>query len=51
MITTGTKRVEDRIPVLGAIPWVGRLFRSSKELSEKRYLLIVVTARTAGESR
>ncbi len=48
LITTGTKRIEDRIPVLGAIPWLGRLFRSSKEIAEKRHLLIVVTAKTVG---
>ncbi len=46
MVTTGTKRVEDRVPVLGAIPWLGRLFRSSREASERRQLLITVRART-----
>lgn len=46
MVTTGTKRVEDRVPVLGAIPWLGRLFRSSREISERRHLLITVAART-----
>ncbi len=46
LITTGTKREEDRVPVLGAIPWLGRLFRSSREVSERRHLVITVRART-----
>jgi general secretion pathway protein D len=37
--------VEDRIPFLGDLPLIGRLFRSSYESSEKRNLLIFVTAR------
>ena len=36
---------EDRVPVLGDIPVLGRLFRSKGELSEKTNLLIFVTAR------
>ena len=38
--------VEDRIPVLGAIPGLGRLFRSTHEVEENRHLLILVTAGT-----
>lgn len=49
LISTGTKRVEDRVPLLGAIPWLGRLFRSSRELNERRNLLITVTTRTIGD--
>ncbi len=37
--------VEDQIPFLGDIPLIGRLFRSSVEDSQKRNLLIFVTAR------
>ena len=37
--------LEDRIPFLGDLPLIGRLFRSSYEKSEKRNLLIFVTAR------
>ena len=35
---------KDRVPVLGSIPWVGRLFRSEGERSIKRNLMIFVTA-------
>ena len=37
--------MEDKIPFLGDIPFVGRLFRSRSEWSNKRNLLIFVTAR------
>lgn len=36
--------VSDKVPVLGDIPLLGRLFRSEGESSEKRNLLIFVTA-------
>lgn len=36
--------VSDKIPILGDIPLLGRLFRSEGESSEKRNLLIFVTA-------
>ncbi|MBT3295573.1 MAG: hypothetical protein HN919_21020 [Verrucomicrobia bacterium] len=45
MITEVRTDVEDRIPFLGDLPLIGRLFRSSYENSEKRNLLIFVTAR------
>ena len=38
------KKVNDKIPVLGDIPFLGRAFRSSGETSSKRNLLIFVTA-------
>ena len=38
------KTVEDKVPVLGDIPLLGRLFRSEGETSLKRNLLIFVTA-------
>ena len=37
--------MEDKIPFLGDIPWIGRFFRSRSEWSNKRNLLIFVTAR------
>ena len=37
--------MEDKIPFLGDIPFVGRFFRSRSEWSHKRNLLIFVTAR------
>jgi general secretion pathway protein D len=39
------KRVEDKVPVLGSIPGLGRLFRSTGQSTQKRSLLIFVTAR------
>lgn len=45
MITENRREVEDKIPILGDIPLIGRLFRSTYEESEKRNLLIFVTAR------
>lgn len=38
-------KVKDKIPGLGDIPLIGRLFRSEGEYSRKRNLLIFVTAR------
>lgn len=38
------KKVSDKVPVLGSIPGLGRLFRSEGESSQKRNLLIFVTA-------
>lgn len=38
------KTVDDKVPVLGDIPGVGRLFRSEGETRQKRNLLIFVTA-------
>ena len=40
-----TRTLEDKIPFLGDIPFVGRFFRSRSEYSNKRNLLIFVTAR------
>lgn len=37
--------IDDKIPILGDIPVLGRLFRSKGEKSEKQNLLIFVTAR------
>jgi len=38
------KTVDDKIPILGDIPLVGRLFQSKGESSQKRNLMIFVTA-------
>lgn len=38
------RRVNDKVPVLGDIPWLGRAFRSKGEASSKRNLMIFVTA-------
>lgn len=39
------KQVKDKVPILGDIPLLGRLFRSKAESAQKRNLLIFVTAR------
>lgn len=38
------RRVDDKVPVLGDIPFIGRAFKSKGEASEKRNLLVFVTA-------
>jgi general secretion pathway protein D len=38
------KKVNDKVPILGDLPALGRLFRSRGESSQKRNLLIFVTA-------
>jgi len=50
MITEVRNMVDDKIPLLGDIPLIGRLFRSKYESSEKRNLLIFVTARLVDPS-
>ena len=45
LITEERKSMEDKIPFLGDIPFLGRFFRSRSEWSNKRNLLIFVTAR------
>ena len=45
LITEERKSMEDKIPFLGDIPFIGRLFRSRSEWSNKRNLLIFVSAR------
>ncbi len=42
------KTVDDKVPLLGSIPYLGRLFRSEGETSRKRNLLIFVTANLIG---
>lgn len=51
MITTGMETVDDRVPILGSIPWLGRLFRSRHEVHVKRHLLITITAGTVTDTR
>jgi len=45
MITEKRTAGEDKIPFLGDIPYIGQLFRSKAENTDKRNLLIFVTAR------
>jgi len=45
MITEVRDDVDDKIPLFGDLPIIGRLFRSKYDYSRKRNLLIFVTAR------
>ena len=45
LITEARKTMEDKIPYLGDLPYIGRFFRSRSEESDKRNLLVFVTAR------
>ena len=45
LITEARKSFEDKVPLLGDLPFIGFLFRSTGEYSEKRNLLIFLTAR------
>lgn len=38
------KKVNDKVPILGSVPIIGRLFRTRGESTQKRNLLIFVTA-------
>lgn len=44
MTSGGRRLVEDRVPILGAIPWLGRLFRSTRTVDDHRRLFIAVSA-------
>ena len=50
LITEERKSMEDKIPFLGDIPYLGRFFRSRSEWSDKRNLLLFVTARLVDPS-
>lgn len=43
------KQVRDKVPILGDIPLLGRLFQSKGESSQKKNLLIFVTARVVSK--
>ena len=45
MITERISKFHDKIPLLGDVPFLGRLFQNRGERSEKFNLLIFVTAR------
>ncbi len=44
LIREDVQDVEDKIPLLGDLPFVGRLFKSESEQHFKRNLMIFVTA-------
>ena len=45
LITEVRRAMDDKIPVLGDIPFLGRFFRSHAEKTQKHNLLIFVTTR------
>lgn len=45
LITDNVSRVKDKVPVLGDLPFVGRLFRSESNQTQKKNLVIFVTPR------
>ena len=45
LITETRKAMDDKVPFLGDLPFIGRLFRSHAEQTSKRNLLIFVTTR------
>ena len=45
LITEQRKAMDDKVPFLGDIPYIGRFFRSHSEWTNKRNLLIFVTGR------
>lgn len=40
------KEIHDKVPILGSLPLLGKLFKSKSETTQKRNLLIFVTAHT-----
>ena len=45
LITEERKAMDDKVPFLGDLPFIGRLFRSHAEMTKKRNLLVFVTGR------
>ncbi len=45
LITDKTTTYQDKVPILGSIPFVGRFFRTNAETTSKANLVIFVTAR------
>ena len=45
LIREDVQATEDKVPILGDIPWLGRLFQTKAEDHQKRNLMIFVTAK------
>jgi general secretion pathway protein D len=43
LLSENIDKIKDKVPVLGDIPWIGRLFRSESTQSTKQNLMIFVT--------
>lgn len=50
LISENVESYEDKVPVLGSLPLVGRLFRNEGERAVKRNLMMFVTAKTVDPS-
>ena len=44
LISSTVNNIKDKVPVIGDIPWVGRLFQSQSKTTQKKNLMIFVTA-------
>jgi len=44
LISSSTASTKDSVPLLGTLPWVGKLFQSSSKTVAKKNLMIFVTA-------
>jgi general secretion pathway protein D len=45
LIREDVQKVQDKVPILGDVPWAGRLFRSDSDQKLKKNLVIFVTPR------
>jgi general secretion pathway protein D len=45
LLSENVERVEDKVPVLGDLPFLGKFFTSDALQREKRVVMIFVTAR------
>jgi general secretion pathway protein D len=43
LITENVQRQKDKVPVLGDLPGVGRLFRSEQNITQRKNLVVFVT--------
>ena len=43
MIVEETRRIRDKVPVLGSVPLVGRFFRAESQMTVRKCLLLFVT--------
>jgi type II secretory pathway component GspD/PulD (secretin) len=43
LLAEDVAKTKDKVPVLGDLPWVGRLFRTEARISQKKNLIIFVT--------
>lgn len=51
LVSKNTQVFQDKVPFLGDIPGLGKLFRSEEQLTQKREVIIVLTPYVLAESR